>query len=766
MDNKSSDEQNNVNNEESVEQTTGNEADNQESKETLNKADNSEANEEQVEELKKALKLLETCSDVYYNNLQVGQQPSTSKSGKKDKTKSTENLLLLTGRLKDYQLVGVEWLWSLYFNGLEGAILADEMGLGKTIQVIAFFCKIIEEQALEPNLIVCPLSVLNNWEAEFRKFAPFVRTVKYYGNAIERKALQSEALSLPTIKVPAKKGKTKKQISLKLPLILVTTPQIIENDFGFLKKITWNCIIVDEGHSVKNKKSKLSIKLTALRATFKVLLTGTPLQNNLRELWTLLEFVQPNNTFNYDKFDSLLRGKLSNLTEGSTDQVDDGTSEIVDTMHNILKPFFLRRLKCDVNLNLPPKKTTVIDCPMVPAQELMYTKVLTKTIGENREQVAEYFNTTVNTSSSSDSSGNESYIWFSEESTLSNASSVKAGKREQTIDSNQLVQQPKRRKCSLNKTYDLTEIDRMFDSMIERDDTSDTEVQVEDKIKVEPCENSSNAQDVPSAEEKKVDEILHHVNVKMTNVTMVLRNIISHPYLINKPYRIVDGKKEMVCDENIVSSSGKMIVLNQLLHKLKQTNHKTLVFSTMVKVLNFIEELCVLENYNYYRLHGSIRNEERNDAVQQFNGSTEWGVFLLSTRAGGQGLNLTAADTCILYDSDWNPQVDIQAEARCHRIGQTKPVCIYRLVSHKTLDEVIYETAQSKLRLGQIILPDHLFKFQTAKEKKVDVRELLNLIRTKTKERMEHPDGKIYTDAEIEKFLDRSDLIAKTRQTQ
>ncbi|KAL1455192.1 hypothetical protein WDU94_009303 [Cyamophila willieti] len=724
-------------------------------------------------ELKEALKSLESCSNVAFKSIE--KRASSSKAMEKDKSNSTKDLMLLHANLKDYQKRGVQWMWSVYYNGCEGAILGDEMGLGKTVQLIAVLCKVIEEEVTEPNLIVCPLSVLNNWEAEFKKFAPQIQIIKYYGTKEERNVLKKKLLQ-PGVEVECTNSapgpeKSKSSVKLRLPHIIVTTPQLIDNDYNFLKKQEWNCIVVDEGHSVKNSKTNLSKKLSSMKSIFKVLLTGTPLQNNLKELWSLLKFVQPSNTFEFDKFEKLVAGKLSSLTAENIDDVteasvDPGVVDILDTLHNILKPFFLRRTKQDVDLNLPPKKTVVIDCPLVPGQKAMYTNILTRTLKLNMNQVdfsvesdwtendtdLSLVNDTLN---QNDESLSMSTSFSSSSDTSAENLSVVSGKRSRDcldLDDSTPGQSRKRRKCTENVLKQQKTI-----ADLENCPSSDEEG-LEELYRSVNC----NAEGTPGLPPPpNPDEIKYKLNYRLTNVTMCLRKIINHPYLVRKPYKVINGMKEMVVDEKIIKSCGKMIVLNQLLAKLKETKHKVLVFSTMTKALDMIEEMCIMKDFNYYRLDGRVKNESRNQSIDDFNNSDVWSVFLISTRAGGLGLNLVGADTCINYDSDWNPQVDCQAEARCHRIGQTKPVCIYRLVAQNTLDELIYETAQSKLRLGHIVLPDHLFKFEaTAKDQQfIDVRELLRQIRMKTKGSRVHPDGNIYTDTEIENFLDRSDLL-------
>lgn len=550
---------------------------------------------------------------------------------------------LVTGAvMRDYQLEGTEWLISLYENGLNG-ILADEMGLGKTIQSIALIAFLYEQGIKGPFLVTAPLSTINNWCSEFKKFTPSIPILGYIGLKDEREKLR--------------------KLNFNKFSVIITSYETVLRDFEYLNKINWKFLIVDEGHRLKNINCKLIKTLKKLNTSNRLLITGTPLQNNLDELWSLLNFILPDIFHDIELFQKWF--DFSNLTNLSNKITDDSKKKLIDSkiqeslinnLHTILKPFLLRRLKKDVIKNLPLKKEFIIYGNLTKIQSNLYKKALKNLL---RQEVLKFA--------------------FTENYRL-NSKKLKYNEKE------------------MNEF-----LSKKFSHIIEID--SDEEINYlrsqQKKVKI-------------SKKEKDLEHDWEYINkwVKnksLQNLMMQLRLICDSPYLFYSPW----GPNQQIEMNKLIESSAKLKILDQLLDQLFKQNHKVLIFSQFTKMLDIIQDYLELKDIEFSRFDGSTDLNERTEQINKFNSNKDNKVFLLSTRSGGLGINLTQADSVIIFDSDWNPQVDLQAMDRVHRIGQTKPVLIYRLVVSNTIEELILAKADSKRKLEKLVI--QLGRFESLK---------------------------------------------------
>jgi len=485
--------------------------------------------------------------------------------------------MLQNGSLRDYQIDGVSWMFSLYHTGING-ILADEMGLGKTIQTIAFLAHLREaENVMGPHLIVVPKSTMGNWEHEFAKWCPTIRLVKLIASKPHREEI------LRTQLLPGKFD------------VCVTSYEGVSICHNNLKKYQWVYLMIDEAHKIKNDESNLSQLVRKLRSAHRLLITGTPLQNNLHELWSLLNFLLPDLFASSEDFDEWF--KLGAEEGLSTSEIEAKNVKMVQRLHKILKPFLLRRTKAEVERGLPPKKEILVSTKMCQIQRELYKKILT----------------------------------------------------------NELIRQ---------------------------------------------------------------DSKAHYLNI-----VMQLRKVCNHPFL----FAGIEDESGAGGEEQIIVTSGKMRLLDRLLPRLKEGGSQVLIFSQMTSMLDILEDYCVYRKYKYCRLDGSTDIIDRDKMIRKFTQpNSKYFIFLLSTRAGGLGINLASADTVIIYDSDWNPQMDLQAMDRAHRIGQTRQVNVYRLITTDTLEERIIERQCLRLKLDSLIIQQGRLAPKHKTLDKDDLQEMLH----------------------------------------
>uniref|UniRef100_A0A8C5JL72 Chromodomain helicase DNA binding protein 7 n=1 Tax=Junco hyemalis TaxID=40217 RepID=A0A8C5JL72_JUNHY len=473
-------------------------------------------------------------------------------------------------KLREYQLEGVNWLLFNWYN-TRNCILADEMGLGKTIQSITFLYEIYLKGIHGPFLVIAPLSTIPNWEREFRTWTE-LNVVVYHGSQASRRTIQLYEMYFKDPQGRVIKG------SYKFHAI-ITTFEMILTDCPELRNIPWRCVVIDEAHRLKNRNCKLLEGLKMMDLEHKVLLTGTPLQNTVEELFSLLHFLEP--------------GRFPSETTFMQEFGDLKTEEQVQKLQAILKPMMLRRLKEDVEKNLAPKEETIIEVELTNIQKKYYRAILEK-----------------------------------------------------------------------NFTF---------------------------------LSKGGGQANVPN----------------LLNTMMELRKCCNHPYLINgAEEKILEEFKETHNADSpdfqlqaMIQAAGKLVLIDKLLPKLKAGGHRVLIFSQMVRCLDILEDYLIQRRYPYERIDGRVRGNLRQAAIDRFSRpDSDRFVFLLCTRAGGLGINLTAADTCIIFDSDWNPQNDLQAQARCHRIGQSKSVKIYRLITRNSYEREMFDKASLKLGLDKAVL--------------------------------------------------------------
>ena len=478
------------------------------------------------------------------------------------------------GQMRDYQVQGLNWLISLHENGISG-ILADEMGLGKTLQTISFlgYLRFIA-QITGPHLVVVPKSTLDNWKREFGKWIPEINVLVLQGAKDERATLINERL-----------------VDEKFD-VCITSYEMILREKSHLKKFAWEYIIIDEAHRIKNEESSLAQIIRLFNSRNRLLITGTPLQNNLHELWALLNFLLPDVFGDSEAFDQWFSSQ------------DEDSDTVVQQLHKVLRPFLLRRVKSDVEKSLLPKKEMNLYIGMSDMQVKWYKKILEKDI---------------------------------------DAVNGAGGKKE-------------------SKT-------------------------------------------------------------RLLNIVMQLRKCCNHPYL----FEGAEPGPPYTTDEHLVNNAAKMVMLDKLLKRLKNQGSRVLIFSQMSRLLDILEDYSVMRGYQYCRIDGSTAHEDRIAAIDDYNkeGSEKF-LFLLTTRAGGLGINLTSADIVILFDSDWNPQADLQAMDRAHRIGQTKQVIVFRFVTENAIEEKVLERAAQKLRLDQLVIQQG--RAQQPVKNAASKDELLNMI--------------------------------------
>lgn len=509
--------------------------------------------------------------------LQV-ENEDLEEAGADDTTVFTSSPAFVHGTLRDYQIQGLNWLISLYQNSISG-ILADEMGLGKTLQTISFLGYLRYVKGIVgPHIVIVPKSTLDNWEREFAKWTPEVRTVVIQGDKEMRKDLIANRLKTCDFDV------------------VITSYEIVLREKAVFQKFAWEYIVIDEAHRIKNESSSLSKIIRLFHSRNRLLITGTPLQNNLHELWSLLNFLLPDVFSESQAFDEWFDNQ-SQSEEGDQDKV-------VQQLHRVLQPFLLRRIKSDVEKSLLPKKEMNVYVGMSPMQVKYYQKILEKDIDA------------VN------GAGN--------------------GRGDKT---------------------------------------------------------------------------------RLLNIVMQLRKCCNHPYL----FEGAEPGPPYTTDEHLVFNSAKMVILDKLLKRCREKGSRVLIFSQMSRMLDILEDYCLFRNFQYNRIDGNTAHPDRIRAIDEYNkpGSEKF-VFLLTTRAGGLGINLTTADTVIIYDSDWNPQADLQAMDRAHRIGQKKQVYVYRFITENAIEEKVLDRAAQKLRLDQLVIQQGRTK--TANSQASSKEELLSMI--------------------------------------
>nr|CAH8824715.1 unnamed protein product [Trichobilharzia regenti] len=503
------------------------------------------------------------------------------------------------------------------------------MGLGKTIQTIAFLYSLYKEgHCRGPFLVAAPLSTIINWEREFEFWAPDLYVVSYIGDKDSRTVIREHEFSFDegAVRGGAKAMRMRTGTSVRFH-VLLTSYELISIDQALLGSIDWEVLVVDEAHRLKNNQSKFFRILTTYKIAYKLLLTGTPLQNNLEELFHLLHFMTP------EKFNDM---------QGFLDEFADiSKEEQVKKLHDMLGQHLLRRLKADVLQNMPSKGEFIVRVELSPMQKRYYKFILT----------------------------------------------------------------------------------RNFEAL--------------------SCRSGGS-------------------QVSLINIMMDLKKCCNHPFLFpsaaEEAQRMPNGAYEGV---GLRKGSGKLELMSKMLRKLYETKHRVLIFSQMTKMLDLLEDFLDSEGYKFERIDGAVTGQLRQDAIDRFNAPDSPSfAFLLSTRAGGLGINLASADTVIIYDSDWNPHNDIQAFSRAHRIGQSNKVMIYRFVTRGTVEERVTQVAKKKMMLTHLVVRPGLGGKGSCQMSKKELDDILKFgtedLFKEGEENMEDEHTIVYDDAAIERLLDRS----------
>ncbi|KAK9249174.1 SNF2 family N-terminal domain-containing protein [Lipomyces tetrasporus] len=632
--------------------------------------------------------------------------------------------LVTGGVLRDYQLAGVEWLISLYENGLNG-ILADEMGLGKTLQTIAFLAFLREKGSYGPFLIVAPLSTLTNWVSEIERFTPSIPALLYHGTPEERAEMRDQVLF--------------KKISVKFPIV-VTSYNIIMNDRNLLGKLQWKYIIIDEGHRIKNMNCKLIKELKSYDSANRLLLTGTPLQNNLAELWSLLNFILPDIFPDLELFQSWFDFSALQRENGPQEIInEENRTSIVSNLHAILKPFLLRRLKSDVEYSLPPKREYVLYAPMTATQQEFYRHLLARDIKDYLlDRIMETNGTKRKAGAVLGTRDKKLKLDTSSPSSSENdgVTRVRRSKRRAVKESFGTYKEL----CDRDYFNALEHPEQLVDQYYPSQSDDEEEAHAREVLKANKAVN----------------------NKKLQNLIMQLRLACDSPHLFYTPWDDPQGKVDCP-DESIVNDSGKMLLMDRLVPELFRRGHKVLVFSQFRNMLDIIHDWAeILRGWKVCRLDGQVKQEDRKLAIDNFNSDSKYRLFLLSTRAGGLGINLSSADTVILFDSDWNPQQDLQAMDRAHRIGQTRPVIVYRLATANTVEQTMLEKADAKRQLEKLVIQRGKFRSLVGGSKAAttedEIAALLLGDSGLEKFVVKKRGDVILSDEELEVLLDRSDL--------
>lgn len=733
---------------------------------------------------------------------------------------------LLNCTLKEYQMKGLNWLVNLYEQGING-ILADEMGLGKTVQSISVMAYLAEKYNVwGPFLVIAPASTLHNWQQEIAKFVPDLKVLPYWGNAKDRKILR---------KFWDRKHITyTKESSFH---VLVTSYQLVVQDAQYFQKIRWQYMILDEAQAIKSSQSSRWKSLLGFHCRNRLLLTGTPIQNNMQELWALLHFIMPSLFDSHDEFSDWFSKDIESHAQSNTKLNEDQLKRL----HMILKPFMLRRVKKHVQKELGDKIELDVFCDLTYRQRAYYTNLrnkisvmdlIEKAVGDDQDtatlmnlvmqfrkvcnhpdlferadtwsplsfayfaetasflregqnvrvaystrNLIEYrlprlicrnggrldipgdenpqagFNgcfmhnllsvwKTAHLRNSSRQDGPLSFLRFVDHSFSEVSKAGKQGLFERALD---LIEKPNRL-ARYNTFYADENGDysprRSMLNIVERQDrvalagiTTEgymrnllnvsrasfeetglhlTERCAKPAASAPPIELFCSSQGVIAEKQRDFFNVPARMALygfsdkteqsilesKVDTVTLPPRSKLPPPTNRKAKYTHI----EVPSMHRFVSDSGKLAKLDSLLKELKQGGHRVLLYFQMTRMIDLMEEYLTYRNYKYCRLDGSTKLEDRRDTVTDFQNDSSIFVFLLSTRAGGLGINLTAADTVIFYDSDWNPTIDSQAMDRAHRLGQTRQVTVYRLITRGTIEERIRKRALQKEEVQRVVI--------------------------------------------------------------
>lgn len=718
---------------------------------------------------------------------------------------------LLRGTLRPYQKQGLNWLASLYNNNTNG-ILADEMGLGKTIQTISLLSYLAcEHHVWGPHLIIVPTSVMLNWDMEFKKFAPGFKVLTYYGS--------------PQQRAQKRKGWNKPDAFH----VCITSYQLVVQDQQAFKRRRWRYMILDEAHNIKNFRSTRWKALLNFNTENRLLLTGTPLQNNLIELWSLLYFLMPSSKANLsmpDGFSNLedfqqwfgkpvdkileqtTLGNNSDLideNEKTTLKMDEETKNTVSRLHQVLRPYILRRLKKDVEKQMPGKYEHIVYCRLSKRQRYLYDDFMSR--AKTKETLASgNFLSIINclmqlrkvcnhpdlfevrpivTSFSMPRSVSSSFQYLNgliKSMTDDSKDMVDFNVLNLNVTSNDHLDHFVSESTALLQSLtqiqgQIAQLDKMisgventFTNFVScfQDLKSQEQIELRDKLLHILYLNTLRC------EKRSIygDSLLRFLTIKgndnkelpfdkfclsITDRANALSEEIEKYSIVTPAAVVLDMKDQLipksiqykvkleVMDDKITNpfhqsqvklsiafpdktllqfDCGKLQKLAQLLRTLTAEGHRALIFTQMTKVLDILEQFLNIHGYRYMRLDGATKIEDRQLLTEKFNRDPKIPVFILSTRSGGLGINLTGADTVIFYDSDWNPAMDKQCQDRCHRIGQVRDVHIYRFVSESTIESNIIKKANQKRQLDNVVIQEG--EFTTDYLGQFSVRDLVN----------------------------------------
>ncbi|NWS69886.1 INO80 ATPase, partial [Crotophaga sulcirostris] len=776
---------------------------------------------------------------------------------------------IFNGKLKAYQLKGMNWLANLYEQGING-ILADEMGLGKTVQSIALLAHLAERENIwGPFLIISPASTLNNWHQEFARFVPKFKVLPYWGNPHDRKVIRKfwSQKTLYTQDAPFH--------------VVITSYQLVVQDVKYFQRVKWQYMVLDEAQALKSSSSVRWKILLQFQCRNRLLLTGTPIQNTMAELWALLHFIMPTLFDSHEEFNEWFSKDIESHAENKS-AIDENQ---LSRLHMILKPFMLRRIKKDVENELSDKIEILMYCQQTSRQKLLYQALKNKISIDDLLQSS--MGTTQQAQTTTSSLMNlvmqfrkvcnhpelferqetwspfhislkpyqiSKFIYrhgqirhfvafifrwlrvllspfapdyiqqslfhrkgINEESCFSFLRFIDVSPAEMANLMNQgHLARWLALFLSLKASYRLhhmrswveTEGEKQLWSpfLTSRDFLLDVNFPLsfpnlhsctllQNLVFSSPCKAVTGYSDhvvhrrrsatscVRCCQVTELPSFLCIASPRVTAVPLEFycndrsaeyeRRALKEGGSLEAKQCVLHGAPELAAEwlkqasqffpqypggllgirppngwsyiripdkESLITDSGKLHALDLLLTRLKSQGHRVLIYSQMTRMIDLLEEYMVYRKHTYMRLDGSSKISERRDMVADFQNRNDIFVFLLSTRAGGLGINLTAADTVIFYDSDWNPTVDQQAMDRAHRLGQTKQVTVYRLICKGTIEERILQRAKEKSEIQRMVISGGNFKPDTLKPKEVvslllDDEELEKKLRQRQEEK-------------------------------